>query len=1025
MSYYIPLHAHSATGSIGDSILKISDYVKKAKEYGLPAVALTEHGSLASIYNFYYCAKENGIKPIIGCEVYESLDRLNKDKKSENASKMWHLVLLAKNNEGLKNLIKIVNDAQLNGFYYKPRTDMNFMKKHGKGIICLSGCVGGKIPQAILNNNKEAALKYIKEYKDVFDEFYLEIQPGTFEEQLIVNQSLIELSEETDTPLIVTNDIHYLNQEDYVPHDAHVKIHRKKKMDDELVYADTIYWFMDRDAIISAFRDTIPKDVLNKAIKNTVLVAEKCEVNLDSAVKMPRFNVDEKHSEHFLLTQKTFKALENIKHTLDDPAKYVERLLYELDVIHELGFSGYFLIVEDFIRYARDNGIAVGPGRGSVGGSLVAYLLGITLADPIKYDLLFERFLSKHRKSVPDIDMDFDSEMRDKMMNYAVKKYGENNTALVSTLQVRKARGAIRDTARVLGIDLDTADTVAKLIPQIYYDDSGEKMTDLSIEDSLKAVPELKKMYEAYPELFDMASKISDIPYTTSIHAAGMIISPEDLTDKLPLIRSNKEGIRATALNLEDAEKAGYVKFDFLSLASLNVYEKTQQDTGYRFDVLTNDFDDEKVWDLIGSRYTTGLFQISSQTYKTRMPRLKPRSIPELAACLALLRGPSISSGADKIYVDILEGRREIDPIHPLYYKATKNTNGILIYQEQLMELAVNFGFTLEEGYDLVKIVAKKHVDKLKAFKDEFFKKAEEKSVSVEITEKIWKIIVHSGQYLFNRSHALTYSILTYISAYLKTYYPKEFLVNLLTNAYERNKKEEIKESLMDFRRYGIKFLPLDINKSKWEFSIEGDKVRIGFCAVKGLGKIAAEEIMKKRPFDSLNDFLDRIERNKCSKRNIIPLIFSGAFDEFSNRKMIYQKFMKSRKEEPVEVIQLQSKEKFKADDAISVFENILLRGEYLSDPANYLEEINFESIRKNQTFKTEAHIKEIRKTKDRRNKEMAFITLATGDGYIDCIIFSNVYQKYKHSIHENNVIEIKAKKVDDFSCIAQAIQCS
>lgn len=621
------------------------------------------------------------------------------------------------------------------------------------------------------------------------------------------------------------------------------------------------------------------------------------------------------------------------------------------------------------------------------------------------------------------IDLDFDSERREELFYYAVEKYGKDNCALVSTFQMRKARAAIRDTARVLDIDLEIADKAAKLIPQVYYGDDGEKSTDLSIEESLAVVPELQEMNQEYPELFEMAAKLSDVPSSTSIHAAGMLISPVKLTDKVPLIRSNKDGVNATALPLTDAESAGFVKMDFLSLASLSVYEKTQQDTGFYFDYLTDKFDDEKVWDLIGSKYTTGLFQISSNTYKTRMPRLRPRSIPELANCLALLRGPCISSGDDKRYMEIIEGKREIDPIHPLYYEATKGTHGILIYQEDLMQIAVNFGFTLEEGYDLMKTVAKKKVDQIKAFEDRFREKAELKNVPNEIVDKIWHTIVQAGQYLFNRSHALTYSILSYVSAYLKTYYPKEFITNLLTNAFNRKKKEEIKEALEDCRRLGFKFLPLDVNKSEWEFTIEDGFIRIGMCAIKGFGQNAAEEVIEKRPFSSFEDFMERIEKGKCSKRSMIPGIFGGLFDCFDeDREAIYHKYMEIRKEEPSEEIKLQSKEVFKTSDDISVFENIILGGEFISDPANNLESFGFKELKKNQTFTANGYIKHIKKVKDRSNKQMAFLTVATGDGYIDCTVFSNAYNKYKKAIRKNNTIMLKAKKDGDYSCVVQQV---
>ncbi|PTY93035.1 DNA polymerase III subunit alpha [Heyndrickxia sporothermodurans] len=1020
---YVPLHAHTTEGSIGDSILKISEYVKKGKEYGLPALAVTDHGSLSAMYAFDAECRKNGIKPIIGCEVYETKDRLNKDKTDESAKRRWHLVLLAKNNKGMENLLTIVNDAQMNGFYYKPRTDIEFMKKHGEGIICFSACVGGKIPKAILNDDPEAAIRYIEEYKEAFDEFYLEIQPGTFEEQRIVNEALIELAEYTNTPLIVTNDVHYLREEDYVPHDAHVKIARKKKFSDPMVYTDKIYWMMDRQTVIDAFEDTIPRNILEEAVNNTVKVAESCNVELNDQIHMPEFDTQNFGSEALVLARKCFDALDRIKNTLKDPAEYMTRLLYELETINQLGFAGYFLMVEDFISHARSIGIPVGPGRGSVGGALVAYLLNISLADPIKYNLMFERFLSVHRKSIPDIDIDFDSSRRAEMFDYAAGKYGVNNCALVSTFQMRKARAAIRDAARILDLDLEIANKASKLIPKVYYGDDGEKETDLSIEDSLMVSAELAQMAEEYPELFEMAARISDVPSATSIHAAGILVTPVNLSSHIPLVRSNKEGINATALNLGDAEAAGFVKFDFLSLASLNVYEKTQQDVGFHFDVLSNNFDDEKVWSLIGSKYTTGLFQISSNTYKSRMPRLKPKSIPELANCLALLRGPCISSGDDKRYMEILEGKQEIDPIHPLYYKATQDTLGILLYQEQLMEIAVNFGFSLEEGYNLMKVVSKKKIDKIKAFEADFRLKAEERNVPEDAIDQIWHVILNSGQYCFNRAHAVTYAILSYISGYLKAYYPKEFLVNLLTNAFNRKKKEEVTEAIEDCRRLGFRFLTVDANKSEWDFTIENGKIRIGFCAIKGFGQKAADEVIEKRPFSSFKDFIDRIEKGKCSKRSMIPGIFSGMFDSFNeNRGEVYYEFMAERNEEPLEEIQLQTKEKFSPEESIDKLEVTLLGGQFISDPANAMDSVGFRELKVNKVCEFEAFVKNVKRIKDRNNKQMAFLTLATGDGYIDCTVFSNVLTKNKQAIRKNKFITIKAKKDGDYSCVAQEV---
>ena len=1016
MNKYYPLHTHCTSGSIGDSILKIKEYVAKAKEYGLDSLAISDHGSLSSMYEFYDTCCSNNIKPIIGCEVYEASNRLTKEKSVLYQNN--HLVLIAKNNKGFSNLLSIVNDANLVGFYGKPRTDISYMSSRGEGIIALSGCLAGSIPQSILANDPDKSLDLIEQYKSIFDEFYLELQPGNFEEQLTVNSALIELADYTDTPLVITNDIHYLHKADWEAHDYHVKIQRHINHEGAAIYPDKCYYFMDYLAIKEAFNDTIPETILDEAIYNAFLIANKCIVTLPKTVAMPKVE-----DAIYILNNKCFSALDSISYTLDDISAYTSRLIHELDTIVSLGFADYFLIVEDFIKYARENNIPVGPGRGSVGGSLVAFLLNITLADPIKYDLIFERFLSKHRKSLPDIDIDFGSEDRYKMFEYAINKYGSDHCSLVSTLQMRKSKSALRDAARCLGLDIGIGDRAAKLIPEVYYDDEGEKFTDLSIKESLLISDKLQELQKEYPDLFDMAIKISDVPSSTSIHAAGLLISPNKLTDMLPLINSKYEGLNATSLDLSDAESVA-IKFDFLSLASLSVYDKTQQQANDFFDVLTNTFDDSNVWNLIGSKYTTGLFQISSPTYKQRMPHLKPKSIEDLAACLALVRGPCISSKQDKLYIDILNNKKEVDPIHELYYSATKDTLGILLYQEQLMTLAVNFGFSLEEGYNLIKFVSKKKQEELKAFKDKFVEKATTLNLSNNIIEAIWKIILDSGLYSFNKSHATTYAILTYISAYFKTYYPKIFLINLLTNACIRKKKEEIIEAIKDCRRYGFKFKPLSINTSSWEFTIDEDGyINIGFCALKAFGYKAYEELVQNRPYISLEDFLDKVKKKNLGKRNVEPMILIEAFEEFNNDyEEVYEEYISLISKEPQETIKV-ARQELVINSSLSDREEMLLGGRFISDPSNYLDSFNFNNIKIKAMFSCEGCIVDVKNIKDKNKNNMAFLTLATGDGYIDCTVFSNTYTKYKSLIKKDNSVIIKAKKDKEFSCIIQEIK--
>lgn len=1021
---YIPLHLHSAKGSIGDSIIKNEELIAKAKEFKLPALAITDHGSMSNMYSFYYQCKENNIKPIIGCEIYEST------AQKEHLKNDWpyHLVLLAKNNVGLENLLYITSDANIYGFYRKPRTDISILKKHAEGIIALSACLQGKIPYILSQlsftedeDEKKAIFKKaadaVREYKEIFDEFYLEIQPGDFEEQQRINSYIVQLAQQTNTPLVVTNDVHYLTQQDSVVHDIHVKISRNQKFDDPMVYPDDCYYLQTYEQIINSFSN-IEQSVVLKAVQNTVKIAEKCNVELDSSkIYMPSFQPPAGYTEESYLEKVCFDRLNEIQNIIVDPAAYISQLEHELEVISELGFSGYFLVVRDFIQYAKNTGIPVGPGRGSVCGSLVAYLAGLTCVDPIRYNLMFERFLSVHRKeSIPDVDTDFTSERRQEMFDYVKEKYGAEKCALVSTLAMRKAKASLRDTARVYNIDYEIADRASKLIPTVYYDDDGEKTTDLSIRQSIDVVPELAEMYEQYPEWFDMAMTLEDLPKAASIHAAGTIISPVDLIKHIPLIRTNGN-INATSLNLSDAEKAKFVKLDFLGLATLSVIDKTEKDVGYKFDFVENDFDDEKTWDLIGSSNTTGLFQISSQTYKERMPRLKPRTIEELAACLALIRGPCISAQTDKLYMDIIEGKREVRKIHPFYDEVAKETNGILLYQEQLMQICVNFGFSLEDGFQIMKASSKKKFDKLKSYEEQFHKLAAERNVDKTVADEIFKMIVDSGLYSFNKSHAIAYALLCYQSAYLKAHYPVEYMKNTLTNAYIR--KEEILESIHECRRLNIDILPPDINKSDWEFTVEEGKIRFGLCGIMSFGQKAAQEAIEKRPYESFSDFIAKIKKANCSKRSIVPAIFAGLFSGFEqDRLKLYHEYCKINKDDPETEIKLQGKSKFKSSDDYYKIETLLLEAPISCNPTSDSDKVKFSELQANKVFTCTAMIRKVSKKNDKNNNKMAFLSIDINTNLLDAVVFASNYEECKKFCKENTVCTITAKKKNDKSCI-------
>ena len=1024
---YYPHHTHLAQGSIGDSILRIPDYVARAKEYGLKHLTMTDHGSLSAMYAFCDECQKQGIEPIVGMEAYECEDKSIKDKEHREYN---HLVLLAKNREGMQNLFQIHNNAAVDGFYYKPRTDMRDLHRFGKGIIGLSACVSGSIPKTILAGDNDKAIELIKEYKECFDEFFLEIQPGKFEEQLRVNDELVKLSRMTDTPLIVTNDIHYLDADDYIVHDYHVKLGRRgnNKISEELVYPDTCYWFMDAAALKENFvyTEAVTPEVIEEAIEATNYVAENCKVEFSTEMHMPAYPVKEGQTEEEALYELCFQKLDAIIQNKPNPEVYVDRMLKELEVIKQKGFCGYFLVVQDYINWARRNDIPVGPGRGSAAGSLVANVLGISQADPIKYGLMFERFLDPCRASIPDIDTDFGAAQRDIMFNYAVEKYGYDHCALVSTLHMRKAKGAIRDAARVLGYEPSVGDEIAKLIPQVVYGDDGDKMVDLDIEEAIEAVPELKAMTQEYEDIFTLAIKLEGLPSSAGIHAAGILVSPVSFSDRLPLITPNKEGVLATSLNLDDAERQ-FVKFDFLSLSTLEVIKGTEKDIQWNFDYQDGSLlEDEEVWDIIGSRNTTGIFQIASKTYKDRMSRLRPQSLEELAACLALVRGPCISNKTDELYMQIIEGKQEVKKIHPVYDKVMQSTNGIMIFQEQIIKLIVAFGFDLPTGYTVMKYAQKKKVEKLKEFRPKFIAQAATKDCDEDTANTIFDMIVDAGLYSFNMAHAVSYALITYVSAYLKVHYPLEFMKNLLTNTYQRGEKESYDAVLADCRRLGIKFLQPDINKSEWEFTLEDDSIRVGMCAIKGFGEKAAAQVLENRPFSSLDDMLERVEKRSFNKKVVNVAIFSGMMDEIEaiERRDIYENYMDTRGEEPEEDLTFSKGFSINTFASPSDWEEAILGGTFTTDPANELESFGWNELANKKSFQAVGFVHKVKKIKTKKGEQMAFVTLSTGDGLIECTIFPQVYQKIvKKLLKKKQFVKLSGRKESADSCILMNIE--
>ena len=1042
MTYYTNYcitHLHTTKGSVGDSIATNEDIVAKAKELGMNSVAITDHGSLSNMYGFYYECIDNGIKPIIGCEIYLTEDCTIKDAEHK---KLYHLILIAKDRVGIKNLLTIVSDASVEYSYYKPRIDLEHMKGYTEGLICTTACVGGYAPQLIINNELDKAIEHIEELHKMFgDDLYLEIQPGNFTEQHTVNNAMINIAQEKNIKLIATNDVHYINKDDWKTHDFHIRIQRKLKApEDELesIYADKLYYMMSREELLNSFdSEMYDYDIINQALDNTIDLSNKVtpyEFNEDK-LNLPEFECPQGYTPKTYIEALCLERLNRIQYKIFNPSRYVDRLYNELAVIDDLGFSSYFLIMRDIVEYVKSQGYLVGFGRGSASGCLIAYLLGITRTDPIKYGLLFDRFLSYERRgSVPDIDLDFESgEGRECAFKYTLDKYGAEHCAAVSTFSIRKARSCIRSVCKLYDIDLATEDTIAKLIPQSVYEESEdgtEKQTDLSIEESLEIVPELREWQTIYPDLFDMAMKLEGLPCHTSIHAAGTLIVNTKVADVAPMIKQESKELNATALDLHDAESQKLVKYDYLAINNLNIVRECQELTGEVFDVEFDKYDDEKIWDLICSRNTTGLFQIGSNTYKQRMHRLRPRTIEQLADCLALVRGPCIQSKLDEDYMQIREGKKDVELIHPIYDKITKDTNGILIYQEQIMHLCAALGLSLYDGYVVVKAGAKKKKKVLKEYEDKLWKLAKDK-MDKKTFDYMFKLVLDSAKYSFNKSHATSYALLTYVTAYYKAKYPKEFYAATLTCMYTNKsgktdeRKMKLKVIQKECMKAGIKFLPLDVNKSEYKCTIEDDSIRLGFCCLANVSENAYNEVAKLLPLElnnaeTIEHIYNNVNKRQCNTKALNSMIAIGALGE--NIIELYEKlyYLSAKKKNPdPPKYSIYINKDYKAlelYDSAEEIEQVLCNANFINNSCSDLKE-----LKRNDVYVSgEAIITKVTKRKSKKGKQYAFVNLDTSEGSIEALLFN--LDDYKKELKKNKKIVFKGKTTDDDKIIINHI---
>jgi DNA polymerase-3 subunit alpha len=871
---FVHLHVHTEY-SLLDGAARVEEITKQAAALGMPALAITDHGVMYGVIDFYKAARKNGIKPLIGCELYLAVNSRH-DRDPRRDSKQYHLVLLARNREGYENLLELVSRAYCEGFYYKPRVDHELLRQYNKGLIALSACLAGEIPQALQENRTEDALELVKFYRETFgsENFFLELQDHGMPEQKEINPRLVELARLTDTPLVVTNDLHYIRKEDAYPHDILLCIQTGKTLDEEnrMRFPTDEFYLKTAEEMAELFPE------LPEAVDNTLEIAERCKLEFEfGKIHLPVYDAPSSYDPKGYLRK---LCLEGMKKRYGDPIpkEAAERLDYELKVISEMGYESYFLIVWDYVNYAHKNNILVGPGRGSAAGSIVAYCLGITSIDPLKYNLFFERFLNPERVSMPDIDIDFCYEKREKVIEYVTQKYGADSVAQIITFGTMAARAAVRDVGRVLSMPYGEVDKIAKMIPA---------ELNITIKEALEKSPDLEELYNKDKEikkLLDLSTAIEGLPRHTSIHASGVIISGEPLTNFVPLQKS-ADGLITTQFSYETMEELGLLKMDFLGLRTLTIMGEAvkliKESTGDEIDLQNIPLDDKKTYEMLSQGDTVGVFQLESGGMRNVLRELKPNVFEDIIAVVALYR-----PGPMEQIPNFIRSKHGLEPIHymhPALEPILKETYGIMVYQEQIMQVAsVMAGFTLGEADLLRRAIGKKKLEILNEQREVFVKGCLSKGHSAKLANELYDLIVKFASYGFNKSHAAAYAFVAYQTAYLKTNYPTQYMAAFLTGAME--KTDKLPGYIAECNKMGIAVLPPDINSSGKNFTVSGENtIRYGLAAVKNVGEGAIDSILEARrekgSFTSLRDFCSRVDLRTCNKKVLESLIKSGAFD--------------------------------------------------------------------------------------------------------------------------------------------------
>ena len=1060
MSNFVHLHIHSEY-SLLDGANRIKDLPIRAKELGMDAIALTDHGSMFGTIDFYKACKANGIKPIIGCEVYVA-PRSRKDKDPNLDARYNHLILLAKNNDGYKNLAKLVSLGYTEGFYYKPRIDKETLEQYHENLICCSACLAGEVNQAILKNNMEEAKKVALWFKKLFGEdYYLEIQNNGIKEQVLVNQKLIELSRELDIPLVATNDAHYLKREDAYNHEVLLCIQTGKKMSDEdRMKFETDELYVKSPEEMSDYFKNVPE-----AIENTVKIAEKCNVEFEFGhTILPNYDVPEEFETHYDYLKKLCD--DGIKNRYgENPTKEIlERAEFEMNVINQMGYVDYFLIVWDYIHYAKTHNIPVGPGRGSGAGSIVAYAIEITDIDPIKYGLIFERFLNPERISMPDFDVDFCYEKRDQVIDYVCRKYGHDHVSQIITFGTMSARMVIRDVGRVLDVPYAETDKIAKMVPNELH---------ITIKKAMEQNRELRDLYEQNSDMkkmLDIAMALEGMPRQASTHACGIVITKDPVVDYVPLYR--RDDIISTQYIMTTLEELGLLKMDFLGLRTLTVIQdtielvKANRGIDVEFD---KDMNDSKVYKLWQDGNSVGIFQFESQGMTNFMKELKPDCLEDIIAGVSLYRpGPM-----DQIprYIANKKDPEHAVYTHPALKPILEVTYGCMVYQEQVMQIVRDLaGYSLGRADLVRRAMGKKKLDVMAKERENFIhgqvdengniiiKGCVRNGIDEKSANKIFDEMAEFAKYAFNKSHAACYAVVAYRTAYLKAYYPVEFMAAML-NSFLGN-LDKIPAYTEECKRLNIQILKPDINKSYTKFTVDGDKIRFGLGSVKNVGTSAVDEIVAERDrngqFKDFTDFCERIQETNVNKKCIESLIKAGAFDEFNEtRRTLMESFEsildtitssnKKELEGQVNMFDLggsdskEMKYTFKEFPEYSRKELLFMEKEMLGlyisgHPLDNIrhqiemqtninsfqmrqmentDEIGDEirqEIKDGQMVKYAGIITKIKKKYTKNNKLMAFLTVEDLYGPTEIILFESAYQNCANVLMEDNIVLVNGR---------------